>query len=175
MRAAAVEDVGRFVFSMVHSSVLDLPEFRRRWMFGFGQFDLASTAAGVAVFGLFLAGAVVAHGGAPGSGSATATGPAAPGLSGTLDRTSRLVVALTVTALWLALVGATYLYFTNGVPDSFQVPPRYSAPLAAVAILVIGHRWSARLAAAVRPWAGQAAMVVALVVTSGRAVGVWRW
>ncbi len=47
---AALDDLGRFAGAVLHSSVLDLPVFVARWMFGFGPFELAPTAVGVAVF-----------------------------------------------------------------------------------------------------------------------------
>ncbi len=110
---AVFDDLGRFVGSVMHSSVLDLPIFLARWMFGFGPFELASTAVGVVTFAIFAMGAYAAHGRQTGG---------VP-----LGRAPRVVVTLGVLGLWAALLAATFLYFTNGLPDSFEVPARYDA------------------------------------------------
>ncbi len=80
-----------------------------------------------------------------------------------------------VLGLWAALLAATYLYFTNGVPDSFEVPARYSAPLVILVAVAVGRRRAGALAGRVGTWGGPALMVGCLAATTMRAVGVWRW
>ncbi len=157
----AFDEPLRFVGSVLHSTFLDLPLYARRWMFGFGPFELASSAVGVAVTLVFFAAAIAA---------------ARPDRSELpLDGRSRIGLSMVAMIVWLGLIVANFAYFIAGLPRSLEIPGRYSAPILILVVAAGAGRWCTSLVARSRLPSGVPQLVMAAVLlgTTVRAVGVW--